>query len=331
MRSLFAVLVLLITLPSCVSHDGDTWSAPLDRDHPLVGRIWLPAAQRFIDRTELSEQLVQADIVLLGERHDNPDHHRLQAWALARVIAAGGKPRLAFEMIGPEQTEALERHLREQPGDVDGLADALDWTHGNWPDWKNYQPLFAEGVAAGLDIRAANLSRDTVRAVARGQALADEARHFYRLDQPLAPAIFDAMAVEIRQSHCGQLPEQAVAPMVDVQRARDAAMAHALIDGAPPKAVLIAGAGHTRIDRGVPSQIDAMTSGKKVFSLAFIEVDEDWTAPAAYGEPYGSSLPPYDAVWFTPRANDDDPCAEMINFMKKKREQAEGTSNTQSR
>lgn len=320
MRSLFAVLLLLIALPGCVSHEGGPWSAPLAQDHPLVGRIWLPGSQRFVDENELAKLMISADFVLLGERHDNPDHHRLQAWALAQVIAAGRHPRLAFEMVGPEQTAALDRHLQEHPGEVEGLAEALDWAHSNWPDWSNYQPLFAQAVKAGLPIRAANLARDTMLAVARRHPLSTEMRQFYRLDETPTPAIYEAMAEEIRQSHCGQLPEQAIGPMVDVQRARDAAMAHALADGSPPSAVLIAGAGHTRSDRGVPLQLAAPAPHRSSFSLAFVEVDDDETNPAAYGEAYGTALPPFDAVWFTPRASDDDPCAEMINFMKKKQE-----------
>ncbi len=323
MRSLLAVLLLVITLPACAgSDDGAPWTSPLERDHPLVGRIWLPGSQRFIDRAALAERLAAADVVLLGERHDNPDHHRLQAWALAEIIAAGRRPLVAFEMIGPEQTAALDRHLAEHPGDAAGLADALDWAHSNWPEWSNYQPLFAEAVAAGLPIRAANLARDTMRAVARNQPLAAEMQRFYRLDQPLAPPLFTAMAEEIRQSHCGQLPEQAVGPMVDVQRARDAAMAHALADGTPGGAVLIAGAGHTRTDRGVPLQLAALAPERRSFSLAFVEVDGEQADPAAYGEAFGAPSLPYDAVWFTPRANDDDPCAEMIEFMKRKQEKA---------
>lgn len=324
MRSLLAVLPLLFTLSACTNHDGAPWSAPLDQDHPLVGRIWLPGSQRFTDEEDLAKRLSAADIVLLGERHDNPDHHRLQAWALARITAAGRRPLLAFEMIGPEQTEALDRHRREHPRDVAGLADALDWAHSNWPDWTNYQPLFAQAVAFGLPIRAANLSRDSMRMVARKQPLSAEMQRFYRLDQPPTPAVYDAMAVEIRQSHCGQLPEPAVGPMVDVQRARDAAMAHALTDGTPESAVLIAGAGHTRSDRGVPMQLAALAPGRSSFSLAFIEVDDE-TDPAAYGEAYGTSSLPYDAVWFTPRANDDDPCAEMIKFMQQKKEKEQAT------
>ncbi|MDR3435705.1 ChaN family lipoprotein [Telmatospirillum sp.] len=321
-RLLFGpLLALAVILPAAAEDGGPPWSAPLAQDHPLVGRIWLPAEHRFVPPTELSRLLAAADFVLLGERHDNPDHHRLQAWALGKMVIAGRRPVVAFEMIGPEQSTAFDRQRMLRPDDVDGLATALDWSHSNWPDWAYYRPLFAEAIASNLPVRAANLPRDTMRAIARGQPLADDARLAYRLDRPLPPPIFQAMAEEIRQSHCGQLPETAVAPMVDVQRARDAAMAHALSDDTPAGAVLIAGAGHTRTDRGVPWQLATLAAGRTVFSLAFIEVADDSSDPKEYGAAYGSVLPPFDAVWFTPRASDDDPCAEMMTFMKRKAEQ----------
>jgi uncharacterized iron-regulated protein len=320
MHRLFAVLLMLLSLPIRAEETGAPWSSVLGQNHPLVGRIWLMAEQRFIDSTELSPHLTGADFILLGERHDNPDHHRLQAWALAQIIDAGRRPRMAFEMISPEQTAALDQHLRDHPGDVDGLPAALDWTHSNWPDWQYYQPLFTLAVNANLPIRAANLSRDIVQAIVRDHPLPTETVHLFSLDPPLAPTIFDAMAEEIRQSHCGLLPEKAIRPMVNVQRARDIAMAQAMADATTDGAVLIAGAGHTRIDRGVPRQLSAIAPGRRHFSLAFIEVDDNQTDPAAYGAVFGAALPPFDAIWFTPRINDDDPCAEMINFMKKKTE-----------
>ncbi|MEA2755315.1 MAG: hypothetical protein QOJ54_1604 [Aliidongia sp.] len=296
------------------------WQSPLLQDHALAGRIWLPAEKRFIEPPELAQRLSVADFVLLGEKHDNMDHHRLQAWALNQIIGSGRRPQVAFEMVSPEQEPALRRHLAEHPGQTDGLDTALDWPSSHWPDWPNYRPLFAAALAAGLEIRPANVPLAEIRSVARQQTTPLAVRTLYRLDQPLDDAATAAMAQEIRDAHCGQLPESMVPGMVDVQRARDAAMALAMTRDAPAGAVLIAGAGHARTDRGVPTQIVAMAPNRPVFSLGFIEVVEGRDGPAGYGESWGQPQPPFDAVWFTPRANDNDPCAGLADFMKKKQE-----------
>ncbi len=315
MRILLAFL-LLIAFPAVAAElPVPPWQSALGRDHPLVGRIWLPAERRFAEPTELSHRLAAADFVLLGEHHDNPDHHRLQAWALAQIIAVGRRPPVAFEMVSPEQAPAMRRHLAAHPGDVDGLEAALDWSNNHWPDWAMYRPIFAEAVQAGMTLRPANLPQNVLHALARSWPLPDVTRHYYRLDQTLDASTAAALAEEIRASHCGQLPEKVVPAMVEVQRARDAAMALAMTEDAPTGAVLIAGAGHTRNDRGVPVQVAALAPGRPIFSLAFIQVADDEADP--------DQTLPFDAVIFTPRIDDDDPCAGLAEFLKKKREAEE--------
>jgi uncharacterized iron-regulated protein len=92
--------------------------------------------------------------------------------------------------------------------------------------------------------------------------------------------------------------------MADAQRVRDAAMADRLLS-APGPAVLIAGAGHTRTDRGVPWYLRARRPGVRVVSVAFREVQ------ASQQEPPPSEEANHDLLWFTPRLDDDDPCARM--------------------
>lgn len=321
MRLVLAALLLVLALPAlAAAPPGPPWQSQVAIDNPLVGRIWLPAEQRFIETDELARRLSAADFVLLGEHHDNPDHHRLQAWALSEVIAAGRRPLVAVEMITPEKDAVLRRQLAEHPKDVDGLGEALDWANSQWPQWSFYRPIFAEALGASLTLRPANLPNDLVRSLARRQEVPEGTRRHYRLDQPVDPAVVEAMAQEIRADHCDQLPEKVVPGMVDVQRARDVAMALAMTADALNGAVLIAGDGHTRTDRGVPVQVAALAPGRPIFSLGFLEVDGDESDPVAYGDSFDAARPPFDAVWFTPRFSDKDPCAGMAEFMKKKQE-----------
>jgi uncharacterized iron-regulated protein len=94
------------------------------------------------------------------------------------------------------------------------------------------------------------------------------------------------MAADIRNSHCGHGSEESVKAMVGVQRARDAQMAQSLIAaGDPDGAVLVAGTGHTRNDYGIPVYLTAMATGKRVVSIAFLEVDNQETKPLNYALP----------------------------------------------
>jgi uncharacterized iron-regulated protein len=120
------------------------------------------------------------------------------------------------------------------------------------------------------------------------------------------------MAADIRDAHCGYASEQTVKAMVLVQRARDAQMAESLIAaGDPDGAILVAGAGHVRNDYGIPIYLRAKAAGKRVISIAFVEVDKRKTEPQSYAPPNTDGRSPFDYLWFTPRIDDEDPCEKF--------------------
>jgi uncharacterized iron-regulated protein len=286
------------------------WTTTLDRDFPLVGEIWRPSSASKVDERSLFAALTRADFVLLGEQHDNPDHHRLQAEAIAALVGAGEKPTVALEMLEPDD-DALVAHYRLDPrATASGLGPALAWDKRGWPAWAAYVPIAEVVFHAGLPLVSANLPRSVVRSVAHEGtgALPPEAVILLGLDHPLAPELEASLDEELRSSHCGQLPESMVASMALAQRARDGQMALRMLAGATP-VVLIAGAGHARTDRGVPARLHAAKPSARVVSVAFVEVDPKRSSPDDYASRFGVTTLPFDFVWFTPRASDDDPCA----------------------
>jgi len=310
MRLSFALVSASLLLAACA---GSVWQAPSGRNHPLAGTIWDVRAGRFVEPDAVAQRLVGARFAVLGEKHDNPDHHRLQAWLLERMIAAGRRPAVAFEMFTTDQAGVIAQQLRKAPADADALAEAIQWRQSGWPDWAMYRPVIATALGAGLRIVAANLPRPTVQAAGRrgieGLDGSFVARH--ALDRPPAPDVEAAMVAEIQDSHCGQAPASIVPRMVVIQRARDAQMADALLEVGPADgAVLIAGGGHARVDRGVPAHLRALDGSAAVVSVAFLEVRAGVTSPPAYEEPLGGDRLPFDYVWFTPAVDDEDPCVK---------------------
>jgi uncharacterized iron-regulated protein len=298
----------------------DAWQAPLAQDHPLVGRVWDVAAGAFIDSLALVDRLRHGRFVLLGEKHDNPDHHRLQAWLLHALIAAGRRPALGFEMFSVDDAPAIARQLATQPTDAIGLAEAVNWQGSGWPDWAMYQPIAEAALQARLPVVATNLSPTTARALGqRGAAALDKdlaAR--LGLDRPLAVDTQTAIAAEIRDAHCGYASDQRVDAMLLVQRARDAQMAESLAAaGQQDGAVLIAGAGHVRRDYGMPAYLANKLPGASVISVAFLEVSQTRLEPTAYAARFRRQTLPFDYVWFTPRVDDQDPCAAFEEQLKK--------------
>lgn len=297
----------------------EKWQSTVGRNHPLTGQIWDVAAGRFIDHTTLVARLAQNRFVLLGEKHDSPDHHRLQAWLLRALIAAGRRPAVGFEMFDTDQQGAIDRHLDAARTDAAGLADAVNWDRTGWPDWSLYQPIVEVALDARLPIIATNLSPKMVRTLSREGPASLEAELATRLgiDRPLARDTHEAMAAEIRDSHCGYASQAMIESMITVQRARDAQMAERLAAaGGERGAVLIAGIGHVRTDWGVPVYLETHLPGSTVTSVAFLEVESSETEPAAYASSFGDGPLPFDYVWFTPRVDDMDPCEKFKMQLK---------------
>ena len=317
-------MIRAVTLTFCVvvmgcSAAGPTWQSPLQREHPLVGRIWQTSTGRFVAQEELLTALAAADIVLLGEKHDNPDHHALQVRVLQSLIANGRKPALRLEMVTPEQEPKLKAWLAGHPKDAAGLYGVLEWQASGWPDFGMYRPIFEAALAAGLDIGAANLARATVKAmVFQGPGALDAATaERYGLQTPLEAPVQDAMTKEIMASHCNQLPQEAAVAMVMAQRARDAAMADALLQAPPGGAVLIAGNGHVRSDRGVPAHLHRRAPLLRVLAVSFVEVQKEAKEPAEFLGLEGLAA---DFLWFTPRLDELDPCTTFAEQLKRMKE-----------
>lgn len=304
---------------------GRTWVSPLHRDHPLVGRIWDPRAGRFVEEAALAAAVGGADFVLLGEVHDNVDHHLLQARLVRAVLAAGRRPALALEMLTADQQPAVDAALAKAPKDADALAKAVDWKHSRWPEFAMYRPIVAAALEAGAPIVAANLPRAEVKAiVAKGTSALDERlRARLARDEPLPAPVLAELREEMRESHCGELPEAMLDPLVLAQRARDAQMAERLAAAGEGRGgILVAGKGHVRTDRGVPPVLAKDAPGRSIVAVGFFEVDPEAREVAGYAEDAGGALP-FDFVVFTPGAEREDPCEGL---RERSRERAKDTT-----
>lgn len=215
------------------------------------------------------QALPHADVVILGEVHDNSFHHANQARAVDAI-----RPRaLVFEMLTPEQAARITPALR---GDSVALESALGWTASGWPDFTMYYPIFAAAPKAAVFGGA--LPREVVRrAMTDGPApVFGEGAARYGLTDPLPPDEEAAREADQQSAHCGALPDAALPGMVAAQRLRDAGLARAVIaasEQAGGPVVLITGTGHARNDRGVPQALARAAPDLQVVSVGQYEND----------------------------------------------------------
>ena len=269
------------------------WQSPAERDNPRLGYILDLRSGATLNLSQLLAELAEAPLVLLGEKHDNADHHALQLWLIQALAAQRAQGSVVMEMLAVTQQEAINRvqnQLRAGPMPQD-LPAALDWQQG-W-DWQHYDELVTHLVQQAYPLLGANLDREGLMAIYRNPPELIGA-------ESTQEDVTLRLTEQIRESHCNKLPETQLPAMLAVQLQRDRSMAAVLLD-APRPALLIAGAYHVRYDLGVPLHIRdlqaSIASQQRV--LIFAEANQEVEAGSA------------DFVWYTPAVAAKDYCADL--------------------
>jgi uncharacterized iron-regulated protein len=274
----------------------------------------------------LKRDLLEAQVGLLGEDHDNAAHHQLRSLLVHRNLNATRQwPFLVFEQLRSDQQHALDKfaELKTNAPDQATLPEfkrLTDWEHSGWATY-NYDPLFQAAIDAKLPIYAGDVTRDAIMKVAKDgeTALPADERARLKLDIPLGAKLDDASLSEIEEAHCHTMPKEALTGMAYAQRYRDASLADAVLKAVDKhgSAILIAGNGHVRTDRGVPWYVHQRAPDKKVVSVMLIEVEDGKNDPEAYVPRDPDGKPAADYIIFTPRAERGDPCEKMRAKMGK--------------
>ena len=270
---------------------------------PFVGAIC--AGSEAITYDQMIARLRVADIAVLGERHDNPAHHEMQARVVGDLAPAG----LALEMIPFER----EDYANAARLNGDDLAEALEWEASGWPDFAMYAPIFDAAPEAWVS--GGGVAPDVLRkSVMEGAAAAwPEGAERYGLNERMPQDVIDAMLEEQDVAHCGALPTGMLPGMVEAQQLRDASFADAalrLLEADHAPVVLITGNGHARADRGSPLYLKRAAPDVTALSVGMIEVGESDAQDLA-------NEAPFDVVIYTEPFDRGDPCEEFIRKRKK--------------
>ncbi len=283
--------LLLAALCVCGSAAADT-SAP-----HFTGRVWDVAAARFIDAATLAQRARGADIVLLGETHDHPEHHALEQWMFAALVApdvaAAAAPGAAAPgAAAPLRALVMEQYDLDQQPLLDAARSApntaLEQTGqlmGSGWDWDLYRPLVAAALQAKVPISAANLPRSALQQVSRSGFAALGVGEAQRLGLEAGWTLQQQALLEknILAGHCGALPVSAAPAVARAQRARDAVMADRLLaassgpgNGRGP-VLGVFGREHARRDLAVPLYLAKRAPEKTVISIGLQEMEEGET------------------------------------------------------
>ncbi|KQN42088.1 iron(III) ABC transporter [Pseudomonas sp. Leaf48] len=290
----FLLLCAFSLLAACQTHHVTPPPAPIapeGRDHTDLGVIRELATGRTLTPQELVQRLAVTPRVLVGEQHDNPDHHALQLWLLRELAAQRAQGSLLMEMLNPDQqarVDAAQATIRAGEPVADPFK-ALAW-QVNW-DWRVYGALVAYALRQPYPLLSANLDRAQIMQIYKQRPVLEGSASTTKQVQA-------TLLEDIRQSHCGLLPEAQMPAMLAVQQQRDRRMAERLM-AAPTPALLLAGAFHVRKDLGVPLHLKDLGAGEVDAVLILAEVGKTVTADNA------------DYVWYTAAQPEQDHCAEL--------------------
>lgn len=238
---------------------------------------------------EIPQAARDTPIVVLGEQHDNPAHHKLQAeW-----VAALQPKALVFEMLTPEQGLEARAEWQTQ-AELDALTG---WSESGWPSFDMYYPIFA--AAPNALIFGADVTRDELQNLLEIPLAEHPLAQRFGLDTP--PNAQEQIAREALQAeaHCDALPETLLPMMVDAQRHRDIALADATLralERTGGTVVVITGNGHARADWGMSAFVAHAAPELKIFALA-------------QGEDGAKVSGKFSLTLDAPAPERDDPCA----------------------
>lgn len=280
------LLAILLTTPATASDE----------------RIREASSGEAISETRLMLSLEKADVVILGEIHDDPTCHRRQAHIIRNLISKGRAPALYFEMLTDREEAAHENFVRTwaaNPNDSSAIKDAarkdvLTWESRGWPVWDAYAPIFQLADRNGLPVRHADPSPELMRNIRRFGLLAIPKQQRVRLFENLKEGELDELSQRLIRSitdaHRQESNLSGQAGLIQAQMARDAYMALRLSQAERP-AVLIAGVEHARKDYGVPFHLGRRTPHLNtiVIALCGSSVPDQESSP--------STPLPFDFYW----------------------------------
>ena len=169
--SFLTVLVFLMILQAC-STSKKHMMPPLAtvegvKRHFSQGRIIDLKNGQAIDYENLIAQLATADVVFIGEVHNNPEHHLIQVQLLQALLENDTlPPAVAMEFFDTTRQPVLDRFMN---GDLDETAflKAVDWKNSWRFPYHLYRPILWASRDKAATLLGINAPNSVVKKVAR--------------------------------------------------------------------------------------------------------------------------------------------------------------------
>ena len=289
-------MILTLALAVSLAQHAGAASPPVAEYVPQ--RVFDTRRGAFVDFESMVATLTKADVVMVGEQHDDPNTHRLEYALVSGLHRRRIAPTVSLEMFERDVQDVLDRYLTGAINEEQLVKEARAW-----PRYAtDYRPLVELAKTEGWPVIAANLPRRFATEIARtGEgsigtlSTADRALVARDLQCP-RDAYFDRFTSAMTDhSPSGN---GRPAPPSDEQRAtneryywaqcsKDETMAESIARasearaGKPGPVVHVTGAFHSDFGAGTAERTRRRLTGKTVTIVSILPVtDLDALAPA---------------------------------------------------
>ena len=228
--------------------------------------VWADGTGVAVEPVPLLRRIAEAPVVLLGEQHDKPDHHRWQLHTLAGLHALNPDLAIGMEMLPRRLQPVLDRWVAGELTEGEFLRET-DWRSVWGFDPQFYLPILQFARLHRLPVVALNVERSLVSRTARnGWAAIPEAdREGVGTPAPPTEAyrnrLTETLAAHDRseaRAASDDAPNKAAQRFIEAQGVWDRAMAEKIAETrrATGRSVIgILGEGHVARRDGVPHQL----------------------------------------------------------------------------
>ena len=250
--------------------------AKADECVPL-GKVLLPANNKVISHVALTQTMAGKKVVLLGEHHDNAEHHRWQLQMLAGLHVANENLAIGFEMFPRRMQSVLDQWVAGELSE-EAFLKAVEWEKYWRFDADLYMPLFHYARMNHIPMYALNVERGLIREVGEKGWEGVEVENREGITRPAPPSEgYQLMLAGVFSQHGSKhaaadneaevdeaaLKEIMATPMfqrfVESQQVWDRAMAeaiaHVVKEKHPDMFIAVMGSGHMMNFYGVPHQL----------------------------------------------------------------------------
>ncbi|MFN0314212.1 MAG: ChaN family lipoprotein [Burkholderiales bacterium] len=218
---------------------------------------------------DLLSRATRARVILLGEEHDNAQHHAWQLHVLAALHASQPEMMIGFESFPRRVQPVLDRWVSGQLSEAELLRDT-QWERVWGIDAQLYLPLFHFARMHRIPMLALNVERSLVQRVGQQgwRAIPLAEREGVGDPSPATPAYLQALYPAFRAHGAAEstpstgLEDPRFRNFADSMLLWDRAMAEAiarpLLAQQVSLVVGIAGRGHLEYRHGIPRQLQAL-------------------------------------------------------------------------